>query len=116
MRWSLSVLVLFACDADLPVAPEVVETDACDVLDWDTFAEGYLRSWCLGCHHADLDEAERNGAPIGVDFDTEADALLWGDRILARATGDAPTMPPAGGSSPEEAERLADWLVCQGVE
>jgi len=28
------------------------------------------------------------------------------------ATGDAPTMPPRGGLSPLDRERLEIWLVC----
>ncbi|MCB9797724.1 MAG: hypothetical protein H6741_33960 [Alphaproteobacteria bacterium] len=36
----------------------------------------------------------------------------WQERILARAAADAPTMPPAGGTSEDDRTRLRWWLEC----
>jgi hypothetical protein len=47
-----------------------------------------------------------------VFFDTVEDAWEWSDRILDRATGESPTMPPLGGVSEDERQKLAWWLLC----
>lgn len=54
---------------------------------------------------------DRRGAPENVSFGDEADALESRERTYARVieTGD---MPPAGGLSPDELERLEVFLVC----
>lgn len=36
----------------------------------------------------------------------------YADRIIARGTGDAPSMPPVGGSSEDGRERVLQWLEC----
>ncbi len=95
------------------------ETDADAGLDpcrdapfetYETFGRGFLATWCAGCHAAT--SLERFGAPVDVTFDTRAEAVAWGDRILARAAVDPATMPPAGGSSLLDRERLRIWLTC----
>ena len=86
-----------ACDAAVP-------------LTWDTFGEGFLLEACNGCHAADA--PDRHDAPADVTFDTAAQAWAWRDRILARATGAAPTMPPQGGVTDDDRTRLYWWLGC----
>lgn len=85
---------------------------ACEALTWETFGEGYFQTWCTGCHSSALPEGDRAGAPVGVDFDTYAGAAQWADRIDARVLSEPPTMPPVGGSSDAERDRLAAWLDC----
>src|SRR5687767_8807643 len=53
-----------------------------------------LVSACLNCHSSALSGAQRSNAPVGVDFDNDADVRRWKDRILVRAV-DQGTMPPA---------------------
>jgi len=114
---SAVVLALAACGTDAvdhdpplpPPDPEVCETS---YLRYDNFGAGFTASWCRGCHSSDVAEGGRQGAPLGVDFDTEADLEHWADRIAARATGDKPTMPPAGGPAVEERALLAEWIGC----
>lgn len=77
---------------------------------WATFGQGFMTAYCRSCHGAE--STERLGAPAGVDFDTEAQALMWAPRILARTVGDAADMPPAGGPPPETLLRLRIWLEC----
>lgn len=81
-----------------------------DGLTFDTFADGFLRNWCRGCHSSALQGPSRYGAPEGVDFNTHEDALLWRERILARATGEDATMPPVGGPNEEQRALLHEWL------
>ena len=114
MLWWLSAVLACAKQGELDSGVPAEEAEAsCDALTWETYGEGYLRSWCTGCHHSALDGDDREGAPDGVDFDTKDRTLELAERIVARATGDAPSMPPVGGSTPAEQERLKRWLACE---
>lgn len=104
MLWLLSALV--ACDGGSDTGND------CTDLTWDNYGQGYVRSWCAGCHSSALSGDEREGATVGVDFDSHAGVLDHVDRIIDRGTGDAPTMPPVGGSSEDERERVLEWLEC----
>lgn len=87
--------------------------DACaDVpqLTWENFGEGFLVENCQGCHASDA--RDRYGAPEAATFDTPEQAWAWSERILAVATGDAPTMPPSGGATADDRVRLGWWLEC----
>lgn len=117
--WLIAALLLGCGGGDDPDDPALAAPDQgprafCDedwpVQSWATFGQGFLTSYCAGCHsEASVDRA---GAPAGVDFDTAAQALEWAPRILARATGEAPDMPPAGGPPAETLLRLRIWLEC----
>ena len=110
---SLLLLLLVACDEEEATNDTATALDECSPLTWENFGEGYLRSWCTGCHHTELTGDARQGAPAGVDFDDREAVLRQGERIIARASGEAPTMPPVGGSTDAERERLALWLRCE---
>ncbi|MEN0060525.1 MAG: hypothetical protein AAGA48_00170 [Myxococcota bacterium] len=114
MPWwrSLGALVVVSCGEPASVA-SIDTSDPCARLTWETFGEGYLRSWCMGCHHQALTDEDRAGAPVGVDFDTEAGAARHFERILARAASPDRDMPPVGGSSETERERLQTWVQCE---
>ncbi len=89
-----------------------VECDTAPVVTYDTFGQGFLRTYCQGCHSAAVED--RKGAPEESVFDTRDQASAWADRILARsipAEGVAP-MPPVGGITPEDLERAQVWLTC----
>lgn len=90
-----------------------VDTGYCadaPVLMWANFGQGFVTENCQSCH-ASTSES-RHDAPEGVTFDTLADAVAQADRMLARATGDSPDMPPEGGVSDEDREKLEIWLRC----
>lgn len=83
------------------------------VVTYDTFGRGFLSTYCNGCHGGAV--VDRQGAPGSVVFDTPEDVEVYADRILARtapADGSAPTMPPVGGVTEEDRERLVIWLTC----
>ena len=142
MRWWLSAMVVtLGCSttAEDAVTPDVgsaidvadsgppLEADAAQIgadtpmtatcgdpaVTWESFAEGFVLNFCRGCHSALLDGADRFGAPPGVNFNTLEDVIGYRDRILARATSEAPTMPPGGGPQRHEIERFRVWLECQ---
>ncbi|MBX2800991.1 MAG: hypothetical protein KTR31_25150 [Myxococcales bacterium] len=108
--WVLAAswLVLGACGGDETTSELCGPSVAAQ--SWETFGQGFLTSQCQGCHASAA--VDRFGAPEDVAFDTEADALDWADRILARATGPDADMPPAGGPSEQDRERLRRWLLC----
>lgn len=85
------------------------------VITYDTFGRGFLATYCDGCHGSAV--TERQGAPDDVVFDTRDGALEWADRILERsapADGSVATMPPVGGVTPDDTDRLIVWLTCGG--
>ena len=69
-----------------------------------------MRENCQGCHASTA--TERYGAPDTVTFDTVEEAWIWASSILDVATGDSPTMPPAGGVEDDDRTRLRWWLAC----
>ncbi|HEU0034905.1 MAG TPA: hypothetical protein VFQ53_29975 [Kofleriaceae bacterium] len=89
---------------------------ATSFLDYDNFGAPFVADWCRGCHSSALPAAMRQNAPADVNFDDYAKTMEWRERILVRATGDAPTMPPVGGPSDEERALLAEWLGCGGKQ
>lgn len=81
-------------------------------LTYENFAAPFVITWCRGCHGVNQPMAMRQDAPTGVNFDTAAEVRGASDRLLVRATGATPTMPPAGGPSDEERALLAEWIGC----
>ena len=90
-------------------SPETCDPDR---VSWERTARPVLTTWCTPCHAAAVPAEERQGAPLGLDFDTHAGAAAAAAGIAARLDTDAPTMPP-GGAMPEP-DRLAllDWIAC----
>lgn len=80
------------------------------VVTWANFGEGFMLENCQSCHAESA--VDRHDAPVGVAFDTPEDIARWAERILARAAGDAPTMPPGGGTVADDREMLRIWLEC----
>jgi hypothetical protein len=99
---------LLGCSGEAPPDP----CSAPEAPTWHNFAEGYVRTWCLGCHSASVAEAERQGAPPGMNFDTWSQVYALRDRIEVRAAGPSPDMPPLGGITDEAVARFGQWLEC----
>ncbi|HEU4405206.1 MAG TPA: hypothetical protein VFS43_07945 [Polyangiaceae bacterium] len=81
-------------------------------LTYENFGAPFLLSWCNGCHSSSLPEGSRQSAPLGIDFDGIDKVRAQSARILARTTGESPTMPPSGGPPEAERSKLAEWLAC----
>ena len=78
-------------------APEPEDTGCAHdpPLSWENFGHGIVTRHCLGCHSALLPAEKREGAPVGIDFDTYGDVLSRADRIAARSTaGHGHRVPP----------------------
>ncbi len=59
---------------------------------YDDFAAPLVEEHCLRCHSVDRTGFGRNGAPVGVNFDTEADLLRHENAIKTQVLSG--TMPP----------------------
>ncbi len=105
----LALLALLACPGSGPTGSDPCGAGA---PTWDSFAQGYVRTWCTPCHSASLEGPQRQGAPTGIDLDHYSDVIALADRIEARATGPDADMPPLGGVEPDAVERLGAWLAC----
>ncbi len=97
----------------LAACEPVVEPDsaACDPGDttWDSWGAGFFASYCLSCHSAST--PDRRGAPVGMDFDSEAQVLTNLDGIERSVLTDV-TMPRGGGVPEAELERLRTYIAC----
>jgi uncharacterized membrane protein len=111
--WLVAASLLAACGSDAPIEPQPKDTSCADsFLTYQNFGAPFIADWCRGCHSAQLPLDMRQSSPPSVNFDDLATIQAANARIFARATGDAPTMPPAGGPGPEERALLAEWLRC----
>jgi hypothetical protein len=97
-------------DTDDPADTAAAFCDGVPTLAYTNFGEGFLRENCQGCHASTA--PDRYDAPEDVFFDTVEDAWAWSARILARSTGDDPSMPPQGGVTADDRTRLEWWLRC----
>lgn len=89
-----------------------IDCEALPVITYDTFGKGFLASYCNGCHGGQV--VDRQDAPASAVFDTHEQVLQWTEQILARRmppVGVMP-MPPNGGVTPDDDERLRIWLTC----
>lgn len=134
MKWLF--LVLLGCggkSSDPPPLPEFDEADHgsdtatgsdtgdvgspapdfCDdapTLSWNNFGQGFIREACQGCHATGV--PNRYGAPESVVFDSVELTWAQADRVLARASGEYPSMPPLGGTHASDRAKLEYWLLC----
>lgn len=89
-------------------------------LTYGNFGKPYFTTWCTNCHSSQMLPAGgtdqgldgRQGAPVGIDFDSYAKIVNHADRIQIVATGKDAAMPPAGGPSFKERKKLEEWLIC----
>ena len=119
MRANLTIVMLslWAC-GDRASNEDLGGADPCETTTatYKTVGAPFLSTWCTPCHHSDLEGDERAGATVGVNVESYDLVITHLDRIEARALGAAPTMPPAGGPSPDDLERFAFWLECGAIE
>jgi hypothetical protein len=81
----------------------------CAAVTYDTFGGPFLATYCRSCHSRTA--PDRRGAPQGVDFDSEADAVRQSDAI-GRTVLESGTMPVGGGVQDSDVALLERWLVC----
>ena len=84
-------------------------TDEERLVNWENFGAGFFAGYCRTCHSAGT--PDRLGAPVGVDFDTEADVYTH-RAAIRRTTLDDATRPMGGGVQTAELEALDVFLEC----
>ena len=102
---------LAACSGDSAATAE--DSGFCataPVVTFESFGSGFVTENCQTCHASTA--PDRHDAPAEVTFDDVAHCWEWADRILARASGAAPTMPPMGGTTDDDRYLLEVWLTC----
>jgi hypothetical protein len=84
------------------------------VLTWENFGQGFMLEHCQSCHAtaAPYRSQTENPPPEAVTFDTHEQTTALRTLILAVSTGEAPSMPPRGGVSPIDIDKLDIWLNC----
>jgi uncharacterized membrane protein len=90
------LLLLVAC----------AQPDACEGVTWETFGDGFVRSYCQTCHATT--SPDRHGAPADVTFDNEDQTLAWEDSVVETVRGGL--MPPGGGITETDMEMFECWL------
>lgn len=81
----------------------------CDVEPtWEDFAQPFVQQQCLSCHSRGRTGLGRSGAPVGVDFDSEADLRKHGDKSLSDVR--AGKMPKDKRLDPCYADQLEAFL------
>jgi cytochrome c5 len=94
-------VTLFACSS----SPDEAGQDSCTATD----GRAVVEQTCQGCHASTLRGAARNGATVGVNFDTDADVRLHEARIRIRALVQK-DMPPTNDLLDCEKEALQAYL------
>lgn len=91
--------------------------DGCEPGDtsYAAFVEPLVAQRCLACHSVSVVGDARVGAPVGVNFDTEADVSFHQARIRVRVVEER-AMPPGAPLSDCDAARLGQYLDSLGGE
>ena len=116
---ALAICALVACGEDASEPNPGDETgDPCatSTADYQTVGQPFMMTWCTPCHHAEFSGEDRPLGSESVDLDRYEDVLEHLDRIEARALSETPTMPPGGGPSDSDLERLGEWISCGAPE
>ncbi len=105
------LMILLACKDSPPPATPAAADETCGSTDWWGAGQPLMLDFCAGCHSSRLVGSQRYGAPEGIDLETLEGAQQHTDRIRARVLEEG-DMPPGGGLSTEQLERLSRWLDC----
>jgi uncharacterized membrane protein len=110
---SMAMFISCGCDEKMDPVQGNGDLDPIDEqVTYTTDIKPILDRSCIGCHATTVSGADREGAPIGVDYDTyelaKATATEANDRIQAG------TMPVAAPLADEE-KNLFDHWVKQGL-
>lgn len=119
---SLALLTLASSGCSAPAPESSGPTGAIcpedSAVSYTNFVRGFMESYCVECHSSALRGAERQGAPLGHDFEELYGVLANGEHIdeWAGAGPDAENllMPPKGHPAPslEERRMLSEWFAC----
>jgi hypothetical protein len=100
----------FEMDTEHPLDTGPDFCDGVPVVTYANFGESFMTHHCQGCHASTTED--RHDAPESVTFDSVEEVWSWRDRVLFRAAGGSPDMPPMGGPEADDRTRLEWWLRC----
>lgn len=82
--------------------------NAPDTVTYTGDLKAVLDAQCISCHASNKQGAARNGAPVGVNWDTYDAAVASAARGNIRVQ--AGTMPPTGGIPQDQRDLFQKWL------
>ena len=88
---------------------ELPEVD-CAAAPIPTFQQVTIWPKCTNCHSSTRTGADRNAAPVGVDFDTYASASAHAEKAAEEVNEGE--MPKTGTATAEEKDSLFRWALC----
>jgi uncharacterized membrane protein len=86
-------------------------------LNYQNFGQSFMTNHCTRCHGSGVTGANRQEAPIGINFDTVEGVRAHRARIDSHAAAGPDainTLMPPSEPRPSEAQRreLGEWLAC----
>lgn len=87
-----------------------IDCETAPLVNWANFGNAFMIQNCNGCHASTT--PERYGAPPLATFDTPEEVWMQKASVLYAAGGEAPRMPPSGGTTDVQRLKLAIWLEC----
>jgi len=112
----LLAIVVPACDGSSPT-PTGATCPPGSTLTYESFARPFMEAYCTRCHSSELHGADRHGAPLYHDFDSEIGILEVGGHVDQQAAAGPDAINrfmPADGDAPTDEERyqLGEWIAC----
>ncbi len=95
----------FLTFADRPCPPG-------STLSYQSFGAAFFANHCELCHASSMTGLARNGAPVGLFFDNQAEIQALRQKIWERAGDENHLMPPVGSVAMSERVQLGEWLAC----
>lgn len=82
--------------------------DIIDLVTYEMDIAPLLEEHCLRCHSITRQGADRNGAPVNLNYDRFQDAVMWSGLMNQRVQSG--TMPPDGALSDDERALFQEWI------
>lgn len=111
---SAILLLINACGDKVDAVQESADNSKNDTsisesaVSYSADIQPILESRCLGCHSENKQGADRNGARVGVDFDTYE--LAKENAVRANSRIQNGSMPPSGPIPEEEKQIFQMWI------
>ena len=116
---SLLAIALAGCGEDAVGEDTAGSCPPTDPPTFASFGQAFFTTYCLDCHSQTKTGADRNDAPVTIDFDTRSLVRENTSRIDKQAAfGPAANnrlMPPDHDAQPTDAERirLGEYIGCE---
>jgi len=121
MRWLVPLIAFAACGADPVIGEDTGSTcPPTDPPTYASFGQGFMTTYCLGCHSQTKLGDERQGAPVTIDFDTRSlvrENTSDIDKQAAFGPNAHNRLMPLVGADPmptdDERLRLGEYIACE---